>query len=343
MSGTALLLKELANLPGGVGDFWASVASEEGRRMAQTFAQSAALSALSAQMSVPEVLVTPGAWTLHPHLTLNWKTQQVLLVDDTLRATAEELLGSPEDWIGIVNSAHDHPEWVLLGEEQGIFEDGIGRLIVVDGTGIPLPLRGVHWLLTCPADILTTRLTTPDGRTLLRGIDFEAGPGLLLLDFDPSDVWSSGTMTAGGFTRTKNPILPALGIDRPYAAGLWTLRHHRGSWGPESFRRAMAEAAGLHVWEHDALVLHREDLAVGAWYWTDKGEAELPYPHELLLSGQAVRRGDVVGDVEVLASSGEIVVSYDADQLAGAFLSRAQKFAYTESPLGMTVNFQPMV
>lgn len=135
------------------------------------------------------------------------------------------------------------------------------------------------WFLKLPAGILILALETEIG-DLVEGTSYFQVDGWLVLRHDPYQLWPDGIAHATATMRAPDsPKHYPLKTDRSKAPGRWVANYKRQSQSPGSFIRALAEVAGLPIYEEDDQILQIEPAGTGFRYHTVAGNAYvLPGP-----------------------------------------------------------------
>jgi hypothetical protein len=141
------------------------------------------------------------------------------------------------------------------------------------------------WFLKLPAGILVLALETEIG-DLTEGTSYFQVDGWLVLRHDPYQLWPDGiahaTTTLRAPDSSKHFVLKT---DRSKAPGRWVANYKRQSQSPGAFVRALAEVAGLPIYEEDDRIMTIEPAGTGHRYHTVSGNAFLlpgDYPRALL-------------------------------------------------------------
>ena len=177
---------------------------------------------------------------------------------------------------------------------------------------------------------------------MLRGVDFQAAPGVALLYEDPSVTFPGQKATACGYKPKQCFYKYPLQLDGVQTPGYWVANYYRNQQGLNSFRRAMAEACGLHVWYNDSYIVHRQEMPVGFTYWTEYEKVHAWYPHTGLTVNSKVSRGDIVvdaGDFSVEYNAGVLEITLQEPLFIGTFASTAEEFFKREKPIGIPNTF----
>jgi hypothetical protein len=188
------------------------------------------------------------------------------------------VVGAPS-YLGITEEDENEPFLVLGGSEDY-------TRMLSEGTVAVTRSPQAAWFLRLPQGTLPLALETRLG-DLVAGAAFHTVEGWLILCQDPYLLWPDGIAHATNVLRAPDgPKHFALKTDRSKASGKWVANYKRQSQSPGSFLKALAEVAGLPIFEEDDQVLAVEACASGFRYHTLNGAA-------FLLPGPAAY---VVGD-----------------------------------------------
>jgi hypothetical protein len=241
----------------------------------------------------------------------------------------------------------EHGAWTALYQEGLALGTEYGQLLLWPDPGsstqTQITTLGAldQWLIACDPALTVYRMQKPDGSWMYRGTEFRSEPGVLLLYTDPFTVWPGGRTAVCGVRLDPNPYSYSLQVDGLYGPGTWVQTFYRNQQGLESFRRALAEAAGLVVWNGDGAVIERQARPVGYTYWTGTEERRAWYPHTALALGQAVERGGIVGgeSLGLTLNGHDLTLTLDPPlfEPGSSYDSRARAWALTNRPI--TTNF----
>jgi hypothetical protein len=300
--------------------------------------------AYTGALETPDLVNTTG-WVAADYVNIKISPGSTLKVEGDV---ADQLLAQAGDPDGLVNVYAvpfelDSPQWVSIYEEDFSFSTENGYITFWADPANPGPLQMTpqdinSWLVAVPGMMTTTRVQTEQGVWLYRGIDFQSGPGVVLFYEDPSVLFPKQHCTVCGMSPTQGFYNYTLSVDNVRGSGPWVWHYYRNAQSLVAFRRALAEASGLHVWPADTHIVRTHQMPVGATYYTPRGRVDAWYPHTVIPAGRLVYRGDIVVDPDmfsVVETNGEIIVTLSEPLFVGAFLRRAVEFAEREKPLGV--------
>lgn len=167
-------------------------------------------------------------------------------------------------------------------------------------------LQEVRYIVQVPQNLHIDALQDEAGNVLYAGVDFwRVGDTQLLMQDSPHALFPNGALLiVSGWEDPTSAFSQALGIDTLPGKFVW--RWIRGVTGsPEAFRRAVAEAAGLLVFQQDATI-HAviSELDGSTTYVTSTEVLRARYPHTPLVDGQTVLEGEIVGGEGLTVTSG---------------------------------------
>jgi hypothetical protein len=265
-------------------------------------------------------------------------------------------LGERLESLGIYNSPlgvwaqppyNDHGAWTALYEDGLALGTEYGQLLLWpepgDSTMARISDLGAldQWLVAVDPDFTVLRLQMPDGSWAYRGTEFVSEPGVIVMYTDPRTIWPGAVTGACGVRFQPCPYSYSLQIDGVYGPATWVQDFYRHQQGLEGFRRALAEASGLVVWNDDGAILDRQVRPVGYTYWTGTEERRAWYPHTALAVGQAVERGGIVGgdslDLTLTGQDLTLTLSAPLFEPDSSYDRRARTWAQANRPI--TTNF----
>jgi hypothetical protein len=127
----------------------------------------------------------------------------------------------------------------------------------------------------------------------MEGTAFHQVDGWLILRHDPHLLWPDGIAHATAVMRAPDgPKHFALKTDRAQTAGRWVANYKRQSQSPGAFIRALAEVAGLPVFEEDDQVCGVDPAAGGFRYHTATGRAFVLPGAQIYTPGALLTAGD---------------------------------------------------
>ena len=328
---------------GRLGSFWYTQTTPGHAEQLRTLARSAFSSALT-----QDILGTGGlACGDRPYsdfVTLPVSPGNLAFIGGDAGPALQALAGNPEGWLGVYSMPdNSHTAWTALFQENPEYtlltEYNQVILWPDPDDGYQTKVRAVDlvdtWVLPVPQDFLVTRIQRQDGSWMVRGLEFQSEPGVILFYEHPTLWCPSQRASACGVRAGTNLIQYTQRVDGVPSPATWVSRWMRGSQSLSVFRRALAEASGLFVTTEAQVILGRLELPVGCLYYTDKQMISCAYPHTLLPVGYLLGAGEVIGSLEVTLEGNSLEITLDPDLFSGVFLRRAQQFIYREKPLGL--------
>lgn len=162
--------------------------------------------------------------------------------------------------------------------------------------------RSPLWLVPIPLD-LTPAAIISHGRTLLLGVDFFVGSGVLILQEHPSALWDHNAFCY----RTAFQRVPHILDHVVESCGVSSIRDiirlRKGHFAASAIRLACARVAGLSITPKAGILDEARPLCQGYEYRFEFGIMQAPYDHDML----------------------EVGVEHPADTIAGAEMIKVHK------------------
>jgi hypothetical protein len=177
------------------------------------------------------------------------------------------------------------------------------------------PMQGEAWIIPVDTNTEITRLHT-QGSTLIRGIDFESAPGLLMVYQDPAALFEDHALLGAGRRRDRCATSYSMGMpsEQPSRFSVKYARHDQSVW---VLQAAAAEYCGLSVFPADTEILEVQQRGAGYTYVTRDGQVEAAYDHTSLSVGELVQEGQVVGGgIQLFLGSEYASVPWSSDGLS---------------------------
>lgn len=334
------------------GSFWYTNTTPETRDYAKNMVTSHILTTAVTGISATPSLVSESPYVALDNVPLRVGPEYTQNLSGDKGPQLPYLTQNAEQWYSVYASpgAPDHPQWACLYEQEGlnfqVLSTELAQFLLWPNPEDPgtLQIKGKDlvktWAVWVPGNMLVSRIQKSDGQWMIRGIDFQSEHGVVLIYEDPGVLWKDLATTVCGYLRPTCPYSYTLQLDGVSTTGWWVMNYYRNSRGLNSFRRALAEASGLHVCYRDSYIVKRQLMPVGATYWTQYEEIRAWYPHELLSENNQIYRGDIVGveSMSVVENAGDLSITLLEPLFDGMFKSRALEFIHREKPLGAVVN-----
>ncbi len=287
-----------------LGSFWSRVATEDTRSQARALATLAAnvpelrrldvpmqklSSTRSAMVERVRVPFLDGEFVyVGEDMARAWR-QTLGLDDETTLVAVRRDLGTEIPRSHIIHGADGRPLGFGLGHLLTV-EEGVGGLGSLDSL----------YILPIPSDLTPIIIATKfQDRVLLQGIDFETGPGYLVMRESPGELFFAGGFTVlAGMLELRLPYDFTMQVNGPAFGHTFIAAYQKGSVSQGSFEKAAAQACGLLVLEADDTLLMATRLTaeITRYIFQNLGVVDIDYPHAALEPGRDYGKGFLVGN-----------------------------------------------
>jgi len=164
---------------------------------------------------------------------------------------------------------------------------------------------GSMWEITLSDDIYASAVMTADGRTMLRGIGFDANNTTISFHDHPDTLFKNNSiLLVSAEVGRRNLLSYTMQLDDIKGPVDYVRDYYRGSQSPLKFERALAQAAGLKITPQDGFLLRATTTDEGICYEFDYGSICVSYAHDFLLAHTYYYAHTIIGDqVKVFASN----------------------------------------
>ena len=292
------------SITGMLGSFWSRAVTDKTKAEARTLATLSAHAPGLRQLEVPmrkllSAGVAPVEGVRVPYLegdfiyvgqdmVAAWRSE-LNLPDGTSFRVARRNLANTATFGQLLIGSDGRPLGKDLGTLLSLFESEDGMTGSDPLYIIPLP-PGLNPIVIATRD--------PD-RDLIQGIDFETGPGYLIMRESPgSTFFAGGFVVTHGTQKLRRPYDFTMQMNGDSFGHSFVAAFYRGSSSRTSFERAAAQAAGMFVLERDDSLISVQELnpTTARYVFLLTGVVDVEYPHTRLLPGYDYTKGLIVSN-----------------------------------------------
>lgn len=202
---------------------------------------------------------------------------------------------------------------LLLGSNGRPLGENLGGLLSVFASEDGMTGMESLYVLPLPPGLNPIVIATRDeDRHLVQGIDFETGPGYMVMRESPGQTFFAGGFTVVyGTQAMRLPYSYTMQINGDAYGHAFVAAYYRGACSLASFERAAAQAAGLLVLEQDDTLVSASPLAspvaeITRYVFLKAGAVDVSYPHRKLTPGSDYAKGTIVSNgFRVVGAGGE--------------------------------------
>ncbi len=285
---------------GMIGTFWSRSVTDQTKREARALVSLAANASGLQQLETPmRKLISARRVAVENVPVCFVDGEFVYIGPDTMDAWRSEALVDGETFRVVrFDPASTAPVRALLLTTNG-------RLLVAGGLALTSQpdsagYRDAEALFVVPVPAGLTPVTIAGRDTILiNGIDFESGPGYIVMRDSPADTFAIGGFTVlQGFLDLPTPYNFTMQLNGAPYGHQFVAVYYRGASSAGSFERAAAQAAGLLVLEQDDTLIHKCPLSpdVTRYVFAAAGPIDVAYPHHALDELVEYPRGYIVSN-----------------------------------------------
>lgn len=318
------LVNERAGMLSRAGSFWYRTISEGDRAVAYTLTQVGCLSRVNRQLANAAKETMSGGYYQDHYLQIRFTDKDIVYFgnDEILQKrygviiTNTDLLKSSYANAGIAYPYPDGPVHALgrtrdVELNNGSFATGNDETAIGDKVPLVIPVRGSYIVmdpsfsptfgLIVDPDVCVNSIETVDGILYTRGADFDSTYGFIAFRQSPVAMFPLMKLMAKSYTRRERNILNyTLQLNDVYGPVDWVVNYYRKQQSIKALAMAAAQAAGMAVIRDDCRIVERVPFMEGAYYLTNTGERyDAPYPHKQLGIGNRLKKGEIVGHMDV--------------------------------------------
>lgn len=287
-----------------LGSFWSRAVTESTKSQARAIATLAANAADLRRLDVPFQKMSSESYVTVDRVRVPFLDGDFVYVGTDLTASWRSTLGLEDGTtLQIVRRDLSYPvpkSQLLIGSNGRPLGMDLGHLLAVTAgqegeTGIDS-----LYIIPIPAHLTPIVIATrfPD-HVLVQGIDFETGPGYIIMRESPGEVFNAGGFTVlTGYQDLRLPYDFTMQVNGPAFGHQFIASYYKGSNSRASFERAAAQACGMLVLEEDDTLVQAFRLSddTTRYVFLKRGVTDVSYPHEALEPGRDYVKGHIVSN-----------------------------------------------
>ena len=198
-----------------------------------------------------------------------------------------------EKWLSFMTVDESVSEILQTEGEEYIIAPAFNEEEV--GTQINVDDLRTKYVVPVPFGVWPQVILTTDGYWI-QGEDFVTTLGAIVTPHDPIKAFPNGKITCQMLQRTAPSWMDyILQVDDMTSSGKFVAQYYRDSQNPGSFRKAIAEAAGLSVMLWDSRLDEVTTFGRYTYYRFTEGLIITDYPHTLMPADTHYPEGTIIG------------------------------------------------